>query len=92
MWFERFASSVVSSLERDFPPSVFAQMLAGFEIATFVGTLGLFFTMFMLFCRFVPVIAIAEIKGVLRPAHGSHHAHDSYSGYSEEVSPEEPPL
>ena len=48
--------------------------------------------MFMLFCRFVPVIAIAEIKGVLRPAHGSHAAHDSYSGYSEDVSPEAPPV
>ena len=43
--------------------------------------------MFLLFCRFVPVIAIAEIKGVLRPAHGSHSAHDSHSGYSDVVTP-----
>jgi Ni/Fe-hydrogenase subunit HybB-like protein len=92
MWFERFII-IVSSLERDFLPSAWASYRpTSIEIATFVGTLGLFFTMFMLFCRFVPVIAIAEIKGVLRPAHGSHHAHDSYSGYSEDVSPEEPPL
>ena len=27
---------------------------------------SLFFTLFLLFCRFVPVIAMAEIKGVLR--------------------------
>jgi hypothetical protein len=31
----------------------------------------LFFTAFLLFCRFVPVIAMAEVKGVLRPHH--HH-------------------
>jgi molybdopterin-containing oxidoreductase family membrane subunit len=43
------------------------------EVTTFIGTLGLFFTLFMLFCRFVPVIAIAEIKGVLRPGHAGGH-------------------
>ena len=37
------------------------------EIATLIGSFGLFFTCFLLFCRFVPVIAIAEIKGVLEP-------------------------
>jgi molybdopterin-containing oxidoreductase family membrane subunit len=90
MWFERFII-IVSSLERDFLPSAWASYRpTSIEIATFVGTLGLFFTLFLLFCRFVPVIAIAEIKGVLRPAHGSHPAHDSYSGYSEDVSPEHP--
>jgi hypothetical protein len=31
--------------------------------------------MFLLFCRFVPVIAIAEIKGVLQPAHRAHDGH-----------------
>ena len=88
MWFERFII-IVSSLQRDFLPSAWASYRpTSIEIATFVGTLGLFFTLFLLFCRFVPVIAIAEIKGVLRPAHGSHPAHDSYSGYSEEISPE----
>jgi molybdopterin-containing oxidoreductase family membrane subunit len=90
MWFERFII-IVASLQRDFLPSAWSNYTPTLiEITTFIGTLGLFFTMFMLFCRFVPVIAIAEIKGVLRPAHGSHPAHDSYSGYSEDVSPEEP--
>jgi len=31
-----------------------------------MGTFGLFFTLFLLFCRFVPVIAVAEVKGVLK--------------------------
>jgi Ni/Fe-hydrogenase subunit HybB-like protein len=66
MWFERFII-IVSSLERDYLPSSWASYSpTSIEVATFVGSLGLFFTCFLLFCRFVPVIAIAEIKGVLR--------------------------
>jgi Ni/Fe-hydrogenase subunit HybB-like protein len=66
MWFERFII-IVSSLERDYLPSSWTSYSpTSIEIATFVGSLGLFFTCFLLFCRFVPVIAIAEIKGVLR--------------------------
>ena len=65
MWFERFII-IVSSLERDFLPSRWASYQpTSIEIATLIGSFGLFFTCFLLFCRFVPVIAIAEIKGVL---------------------------
>jgi Ni/Fe-hydrogenase subunit HybB-like protein len=65
MWFERFII-IVASLQREYLPSTWSDYApTAFEIAIFVGTLGLFFTMFLLFCRFVPVIAIAEIKGVL---------------------------
>jgi molybdopterin-containing oxidoreductase family membrane subunit len=28
------------------------------------GTFGLFFTLFLLFARFLPMIAISEVKGV----------------------------
>jgi molybdopterin-containing oxidoreductase family membrane subunit len=92
MWFERFII-IVSSLQRDFLPSAWASYRpTSIEISTLIGSFGLFFTCFLLFCRFVPVIAMAEIKGVLRPAHGSHAAHDSYSGYSEEVVPEGKPI
>ncbi len=35
------------------------------DIGTFVGTFGLFFTLFLLFLRFLPVIAMGEVKGVL---------------------------
>ena len=37
------------------------------EIGTFVGSFGLFFTLFLLFCRFVPMVAMAEVKSVLPP-------------------------
>jgi molybdopterin-containing oxidoreductase family membrane subunit len=65
MWFERFVI-IVGSLERDFLPSGWA--LYGptlVEIATLLGSFGLFFTCFLIFCRFLPVIAMAEVKAVL---------------------------
>ncbi len=67
MWVERFII-IVPPLERDFLPSSWALYAPTIvEVATLVGSFGLFFTCFLLFCRFVPVIAIAEIKAVLRP-------------------------
>jgi molybdopterin-containing oxidoreductase family membrane subunit len=64
MWFERFII-IVTSLGRDFLPSSWASYSPTLiEIATFAGTFGLFFTLFLLFCRFLPMIAIAEVKGV----------------------------
>jgi molybdopterin-containing oxidoreductase family membrane subunit len=63
MWFERFVI-IVTSLHRDFLPSSWAHyMPTTIEIATFVGSFGLFFTCFLLFCRIAPAIAIAEVKG-----------------------------
>ncbi len=93
MWFERFII-IVSSLERDFLPSSWASYSpTSIEIATLVGSFGLFFTCFLLFCRFVPVIAIAEIKAVLHPAHARRtvRAHDSYSGSTSDARPTREP-
>ncbi len=65
MWFERFVI-VVTSLHRDYLPSSWSSYApTSIEVATLLGSFGLFFTAFLLFCRFVPVIAIAEIKGVI---------------------------
>jgi len=65
MWFERFII-IVTSLHRDFLPSSWATYSPTIiEIATLAGTFGLFFTAFLLFCRFLPMIAMAEVKGVL---------------------------
>jgi len=66
MWFERFVI-IVTSLHRDFLPSSWASYLpTTIEIATLVGSFGLFFTCFLIFCRIAPVIAIAEVKGAAR--------------------------
>ncbi len=65
MWFERFII-IVTSLHRDFLPSSWADYApTSVEIATLAGSFGLFFTCFLLFCRFLPMIAMAEVKGVL---------------------------
>jgi len=66
MWFERFVI-IVTSLHRDFLPSSWSMYKPTItEVAIFVGTLGLFFSLFLLFIRFFPVIAIAEIKSVFK--------------------------
>jgi len=70
MWFERFVI-IVTSLHRDYLPSSWAEYApTSVEIATLIGSFGLFFTAFLLFCRYLPVIAIGEVKGVLHYARG----------------------
>jgi molybdopterin-containing oxidoreductase family membrane subunit len=72
MWFERFVI-IVTSLHRDYLPSSWAHYVPStVEIATFVGSFGLFFTCFLLFCRAAPVVAIAEVKGAMQTGHGGH--------------------
>jgi molybdopterin-containing oxidoreductase family membrane subunit len=72
MWMERFVI-IVGSLERDFLPSSWSGYVpTSVEIATLVGSFGLFFTSFLLFCRFLPVIAMAEVKGVLEKGIADH--------------------
>jgi molybdopterin-containing oxidoreductase family membrane subunit len=66
MWFERFVI-VVTSLHRDYLPSSWTMYRPTIvEVGLYVGTFGLFFTLFLLFIRVFPVIAIAEVKGVLK--------------------------
>ena len=71
MWFERF-NIIVTSLHRDYLPASWASYRpTSVEISTLIGSFGLFFTLFLVFCRLLPVIAMAEIKGVLK--HGVDH-------------------
>ena len=66
MWFERFVI-IVTSLYQDFLPSSWTNYIpTSIEVATLIGSFGLFFTCFLLFCRFLPVIAMGEVKGVLK--------------------------
>ncbi|MCP4229696.1 MAG: polysulfide reductase NrfD, partial [bacterium] len=70
MWFERFVI-IATSLQRDFLPSSWADYApTSVELATLIGSFGLFFTCFLLFTRFIPVISIAEIKSVLGQGRG----------------------
>ncbi|HXZ20060.1 MAG TPA: NrfD/PsrC family molybdoenzyme membrane anchor subunit [Candidatus Acidoferrales bacterium] len=70
MWLERFVI-VVTSLHRDFLPSSWGMYWpTRWDIYTYVGTLGLFFTLFFLFIRFLPVIAISEMRGLVKEEGG----------------------
>ncbi|AKT43936.1 NrfD/PsrC family molybdoenzyme membrane anchor subunit [Chondromyces crocatus] len=86
MWFERFVI-IVTSLHRDYIPSSWSYYRPTLvDMSTFVGTFGLFLTLFLLFCRFLPVIAIGEVKGVLKAAdpHGAHgHGEKAAEGHHE---------
>ena len=69
MWFERFVI-VVSSLHRDFLPSSWGNYIPTWvDLGMFAGSFGLFFTMFLLFCRFLPMVAMAEVKTIMPAAH-----------------------
>jgi len=72
MWFERFVIITIS-LSRDYLPASWANYIpTSVEIATLIGSFGLFFTLFLLFARFLPMISIGEIKGVLNYGKNSH--------------------
>jgi Ni/Fe-hydrogenase subunit HybB-like protein len=67
MWLERFII-IVTSLHRDFLPSSWGMYYPTiWDWATFIGTLGLFFTLMFLFIRFLPMINIFEVRHL---AHG----------------------
>jgi len=79
MWFERFII-VVSSLSRDFIPANWDYYSPSlWDILTFVGSFGLFLTLFLLFIRFLPMVSMTEVKGVL-PQADPHNAHQPEGG------------
>ena len=66
MWFERFVI-IVTSLHRDYLPSSWTMFSPTFiDIGTFIGTIGFFFVLFLLYSRTFPVIAQAEVKTILK--------------------------
>jgi molybdopterin-containing oxidoreductase family membrane subunit len=65
MWFERFVL-IVTSLHREYIPAMWAYYSPTWvEVGVYLGTFGLFFTLFLLFARLAPVVAIAEVKHIL---------------------------
>ena len=66
MWFERFVI-IVTSLHRDYLPSSWTMFSPTFvDIGIFIGTIGFFFVLFLLYSRTFPVIAQAEVKTILK--------------------------
>ncbi|BCU75796.1 NrfD/PsrC family molybdoenzyme membrane anchor subunit [Luteolibacter sp. LG18] len=81
MWFERFVI-ICTTLARMFLPGDWAYYTASpVEIMLFVGTIGMFLALFLLFLRFLPCINIAEVKWTLLesdPHFDDHHDHPDH--------------
>ncbi|AOP33314.1 hydrogenase [Leptospira tipperaryensis] len=72
MWFERYV--IVMTTHADFLPSSWDMYIPTvYDFMMLIGTFGIFFTLFLLFCRIMPVIAIAEVKTVMPSKDGGHH-------------------
>lgn len=76
MWFERFVI-VVTSLSRDYLPSAWQYYSPTWvDWSMLIGSFGLFCMLFLLFCRFLPIINMAEVKwtlaGQLHHKNGDH--------------------
>lgn len=73
MWFERFVITV-TSLHRDFLPSSWGYYVPTlYDFGLLIGSLGLFFTLVILFTMTLPVVSISEVKAVAKGAQPSHH-------------------
>src|SRR5579862_6303704 len=65
MWLERFVI-IVTSLHRDFLPSSWGMYYpTRWDWMTYVGTIGLFLTLFYLFIRYLPMISIYEMRSLV---------------------------
>jgi len=75
MWCERF-NIIVTSLHRDFLPSKWENYFPTWvDFSLFIGTIGLFSTLFLLFLKFVPAVAVTEVKELRHDlAHEAHRA------------------
>ena len=74
MWFERFVI-IVTSLSRDALPSAWHYFTpTNIDLLMLIGSFGVFFSFFLLFCRFLPVVAMAEVKSIMV----EHHHHDEH--------------
>jgi len=79
MWFERFV--IVVTQHRDFLPSSWDYYKPTvFDLGMLAGSFGLFLTMFLLFLRFVPMVAMAEVKGVLPGSQVHRHRRKAADG------------
>ena len=66
MWFERFVI-IATTLAKEYLPSSWSYYWPSWvEVGIYVGTIGLFFTLYLIFARVAPVVAAAEIKAILK--------------------------
>jgi molybdopterin-containing oxidoreductase family membrane subunit len=65
MWFERF-TIIVGSLYQDFLPANWGVYYPTWmDMGIYLGTLGAFFMLYLLFVRFLPMISVSDIKALM---------------------------
>ena len=73
MWFERFVI-ICTSLARDFLPSSWAMFSPTlYDVGDYLFTFGFFFTCFLLFAKYFPVINMAEVKAIMKSSSEKKH-------------------
>ena len=81
MWLERYVIIAIS-LTRDFLPSSWDNYYPTvFDWSLFIGSIGLFLSLWFVFIRLLPAIATSEIKELVH--------HDKHHGTSHEAAPAE---
>lgn len=66
MWFERFVI-IVTSLHRDYIPSSWVMFYpTRYDVGVYMFSFGFFFTAFLLFTKFFPVVNMAEVKSIIK--------------------------
>ncbi|WP_110482725.1 NrfD/PsrC family molybdoenzyme membrane anchor subunit [Candidatus Karelsulcia muelleri] len=66
MWFERF-NIIVLNLSHDYLPSSWGGFFPSFvDIGIFIGTNGLFFLLYLIYIKSIPVISQSELKTILK--------------------------
>jgi molybdopterin-containing oxidoreductase family membrane subunit len=89
MWYERFVI-IATTLARDYLPSSWSFYTPTWvEVGLFLGSIGLFFTLFLIFIRVAPVVAIAEVKHILKSS-GDQYEEDFEKYHIEKQFAEEP--
>ena len=83
MWFERFVI-IATTLARDYLPSSWSYYSPSWvEIGIYLGTFGLFFTLYLGFTRIAPVVAVAEIKHILKSAGDQYTGPDAVNHHDD---------
>ncbi len=76
MWLERFVI-VVMSLHRDFMPSSWDMYYGtAWDWSLYIGSLGFFLVMILIFIRSLPMISIVEMKELLHKKSHQGHVHE----------------
>ena len=101
MWFERFVI-IVTSLYRGHMPASWAYFYPTWvDVGVFVGTIGIFTVLYLLYARYFPVLAISEVKTILKSSGENYkdgfgagegyygadesHGHDHHESHDEVV-------